>query len=337
MRKQILDIVIVLGIAIVLSACSSLSQAPLPTLIPAERLPTVIALTLESGVMPQSTVTPTPVTAPYPVTATKIPTATRTHYPTQTPTDTPTGSPTSTPTTTATGTALGTLTPTASLTPRPVIPMAAIRFSKPAPLSKVTSPIQVEAMVRSGPDGIFRLELLGEDGRVISRKMLSYPQLTVKLSTELEFGISAIAEAARLQIVTHDQYGRVINLNSVELVLIAIGPADLPYSIDVLERIVIESPEHDAKIKGNVVTVFGRARPTKEKPYFIELITSSGGVVGSRPVAVTPEPNEGYGTFLVDVPYSVSQPTQVRLTISERGVHIPGPVYVTSREITVSP
>jgi hypothetical protein len=337
MSKHILGLGIVLGIVIFLDACSSLSQASLPTLIPADQLPTVIAMTLESGELSQSTATPTPVTTPYRVTATKIPTVTRTRYPTRTPTDTPTGLPTYTPTSTATGTALDTLTPPASLTPRPVIPMAAIRFSKPAPLSKVISPIQVEAMVRTGPDGIFRLELLGEDGRIISRKVLSYPQLMVKLSTELEFGISAIAEAARLQIVTHDQYGRVIDLNSVDLVLLAVGPADLPYSIDVLERIVIESPERDANIKGNVVTVYGLARPTPVKPYLIELITSSGGVVGSRLVAVTPEPNEGYGTFLVDVPYSVSQPTQVRLTISERGAHIPGPAYVTSRDITVSP
>ena len=123
-----------------------------------------------------------------------------------------------------TRTATATFTPTVTSTPLP--PLAALRLIKPGPLSKITSPIKVEAMVIPGDDGYVYFDLLGEDGRIINHfedNLRNNLGQHIIIVPKIDFQTSAVAESARLVMYTRDSAGRVISLTSVDLFLLSIG------------------------------------------------------------------------------------------------------------------
>lgn len=329
---------IVLFLLFLLTGCSIFGDeavAPIPTLIPPEFVPTMIALTLQAGFSP----TPPPSDTPLPPPPTRTPRrfATRTPYPTRTFTPTPTSTFTFTPTNTPTITLTPTETPTPTSTPVPEIGLAPIRISRPGPLSRVLSPIPVRANVALPPDGVFRIELIGEDGRLLARKVLTYPGIAVNLNTELEFGIAVAAETARLQIRTEDAYGRPLALGSVEIVLLSQGTAEITPAGHSLERIVILEPRPQSTVQGGTLFIWGKALPNRENALLVELITREGKVVGQRLAGLTPLPGEVYQHFEAEVPYNVREATVVRVVITERDSRIPGPTHITTMEILLNP
>jgi hypothetical protein len=105
-------------------------------------------------------------------------------------------------------------------TPKPA--SAAIQILSPGPASKVTSPIRLNAFLAPGDKGNVRIELLGEDGRLLVRQLLSYgPLARIQVVTELDFEISATGELGRLRITTEDPEGRMVAVASVDLLLIS--------------------------------------------------------------------------------------------------------------------
>jgi len=94
----------------------------------------------------------------------------------------------STPTETPTYPYYLTRTPTAT----PGIPEATIRLYYPGPMSKLVSPIQLSASLQPGTSGRVLIELLGEDGRLLYRKLIRYiTQDWVGILDEVEFNIVA--------------------------------------------------------------------------------------------------------------------------------------------------
>ena len=231
--------------------------------------------------------------------------------------------------------------PAATATLQPVeIPRAAIQILSPGPASKVTSPFLLRAVVVPGPNGVVRTELLGEDGRLLLRDLKVYQEtrgVAVNMAIEVEFGISAVAEAARLQISVEDEHDRTAALASVDLVLLSIGRADLNPPGDLLEEILIQSPRPGALVQGGLLTVSGLARPRTDQPLFVEIFAPDGEVLGSRQVAVSGQSGAGHGTFAVDVPYAVTEPTRVLVVVWERGERIPGVAHLSSVEVMVGP
>ncbi|RME08202.1 MAG: hypothetical protein D6803_01830, partial [Anaerolineae bacterium] len=138
-RSLFLALVAALG----LSGCAAFSADPPPTLIPTEFLPTAIALTAQALVPPTSTPAPTPSATP---TATLTVTAT----------------PTATP-----------IPPTPTPTPVPIIPEADIQIVRPAPLSRVVSPFQLIVHLIPGFNRRATVDLYGEDGRLVYRKIFT--------------------------------------------------------------------------------------------------------------------------------------------------------------------
>ncbi len=322
-----------------LVACQA-TDAPapdLPTPLPQEYIPTAVALTLQAVELRTPSLTPTETFTPHFVTLTPSRTPTRTPYPTSTPTRTPWPSRTPTPTLTPTPSHTPSATPTPTDTPRPVFPAGRIRLISPGPLSRVTSPIRVRANLAPGAGGRFRVELLGEDGRLLARKVLRYRGERVNLSTDLPFEIPGAAETGRLQISTYDAYGRVLALQSVEIVLLSLGPQDIHVQQDLRENVLVLEPPAGASIRGGTLLVSGRARTASTQPLLISLVTPDGKVVGERLAALTPEPGEDYASFLVTVPYRVQETVTVRLTVTLRDGRIPGATYITTQEIEISP
>ncbi len=327
-----------------LAGCSRLRAPAAPTLVPTEYLPTMIALTIEARLtedfLPsaqgeQATLMPTNT---LPRTATPEPGKASPTAELVALASTPT--PTQIPVSASATPAPGRATRTPTFTPTLSIPEAQIQIRQPGPLSKVISPIIVYGNLKPGSTGRVRLELLGEGGRLLVRKLMNYRNDIGRLglSEEVDYEISAVAEAGRLQISTYDQYGRMEELSSVDLILLSMGEADLNPPGLLTEPIVIQEPLPNKLIQGGKVLVSGLARVSSDQPLLIELIAANGSVVGYRQAGVTVDPAGGYTPFMVEVPYQISEPAWVRLTVKEMSSgRIEGVIQLTSLEVLLSP
>jgi hypothetical protein len=128
-----------------------------------------------------------------------------------------------------------------------------------------------------------------------------------------------------------------IDVNSVNLILLSAGMTELnPYSA-LWQRIIIQEPGPKALIVGGVLVVSGRVRPTVEQPLKIMLITEDGRTVGQRLASVSiPIPGD-YGTFAAEVPYSVAEMTSALLIVLEDGGQISDISHLASREVILAP
>lgn len=278
-------------------------------------LPTIVALTARAG--SASTLTPFPERSP-----SREPTATRTPLPTRTATPVPITleAPTNTPT--------------------PETPLAEIQIRTPGPLSKVTSPIQVRAFLEPGARGRVQVDVLGEDGRLLTRELLIFsalPGRRVNLFVELEFEIAAVAETGRLQISTADAYGREIQRESVQVILLSEGEADINPSGGPGARLLIDAPEPDAIVQGGELLVSGKARPDNDRPLAIEVIDREGKILGSRQVQVEATASGELLPFTATIPYRVDQPTRALVVVRQRGERPPGDIRLTSVEVLLGP
>ncbi len=310
-----------------LSGCGYSPGSQDATLIPTERLSTAIALTIQANRPAASTSTPSAVPS-YTLTATE----------TQQP-------PTLTPSPTL---KLPSLTPTSgfpvrratsTMTVTPEAPQAAIQILNPGPSSRVVSPIKVSAYLEPGARGNVRFELLGEDGRLLFRTIKSYyAGARVYVNLDIEYEISAAAEAGRLQITTEDSYGRKIALASEDLLLLSIGNSDLNPTGDKREKIIIQEPKAKTLIQGGKVIVSGLALTASDKPLLVDLLGVDGKPLGPNRLVNLSDPRpDGYAIFLAELPYSASKPTWARLEVYELDSHIPGITHLSSIEVLLSP
>jgi len=336
--------ILLIGLIFFLGGCTNLfgfKRAGTP--VPTEQLPTMVALTVEAR---RLTSTADELARVTPVAPTSTPEATPTIELPSPPTVTPsqnqatpipstTISPRFSPSPTVTIFAR-TLTPT----PTATLPDSSIQIRIPGPMSKVTSPLVVRGSVKPGNDGRIQIELLGEDGQLLLRKVDSYPSSRgwAYLSEDLDFEINGVAETGRLQISTYDEYNRLIAIESVDLLLLSIGEDDPNPALDMTEPIVVDEPRPFKLIQGGWVWVSGKARLSSQRPLIIELIDATGKVVGYRQADVTLIDGGGYSSFGIEVPYEVKGATWVRLSVKEiSNSHIEGVLRLASIEIMLSP
>ena len=224
--------------------------------------------------------------------------------------------------------------------PAPTSPQAyaAIQILSPGPASKVVSPLRINAYLTPGDNGIIRIELLGEDGRLLVRKVQSYITTTrLQMISELEFEISAAGELGRLTISTADKEGRSVAVASVDLLLLSLGEADITPSADRLDRIIIMEPALRTLVQGGNLRVSGFIRPSGERSVWVELIAADNRVVGYRQFTISQPQETGHTPFSVDVPYTVNEATWVRLNVYQKDGRIPGVINLSSREVLLSP
>jgi hypothetical protein len=219
------------------------------------------------------------------------------------------------------------------------IPFAHIQILHPGELSKVVSPIPFHAYLVPGADNHAQVALFGEDGRVIYRQIFVFADSGVPthLRTDIDFEINSVAETVRLVVQTQDDRGRVLALASEDLILLSLGSADINPAGDLLQSLFIASPSTRALIQGGVATITGWARVQPDQLLLVELIAVDGRVLGSRLAGVASTMDGAHGLFSVEVPYQISTPTWARVTVTERGTRIPGPVTVTSVHVLLSP
>lgn len=313
-----------------MSACASLSSPRLPSPIPSDEIPTVVALTVQAQVTLTASAQNWIASQSPPATIhDAIPAATLTIDRATQSAPTSTVQPPSP-------------TPASAVIPASPqeIPFAAIQIINPGPASRLVSPFLLKAVVRQEPQSSILIELVGEDGRLLMREVRRFTGEQVQQVTvgvEVNFQISAAAEAGRLQISVTDREGRLSSLASTDLILLSLGKSDVNPVGDLLENIAIQSPRPNLLIQGGMVRVDGLARTRTGQPLRIELETAEGKIVGSRQVAVTPVPGASHGTFAIDVPYTVDSPTRVRVKVWEPGDRVPGIIHLSSVEVLLSP
>ena len=259
-------------------------------------------------------------------------------------TETPIILPTSTPTapvrTPRPPTRTPTPKPTPTITPTPEIPQGEIRIYKPGELSKLSSPIRVFAALTSKTGRRMTIDLLDQNGRLLVRQVKVFPVLPWKyaeLALDLDFGISVTAEVGRLVLRMDDEQGRIMSLNSVNVILMAVGEPDLNPSSAIMEAISIQQPGIKALIQNGIVLVTGKACISPDKPLRVQLLNAQGLVVGERLASVSPHDPGGYGAFRVEVPYNVTTLTPVRLVVFESGDQISPILHLSSIEVLLSP
>jgi hypothetical protein len=213
-------------------------------------------------------------------------------------------------------------------------------------MSKVVSPLDIYTFLNTVPDGHYRIELWieplhpGEDARLLLRDLqnfISNPTPRMYINQDLEFEIARVSEFGQLRISTYDVFERPVSIASADLILLSIGGNDLNPPGDLSEKIVINEPTANTLIQGGSVIVSGQVRPASDGYLLIELIAPDGAIVGYRQVAVIQPEDGGHVPFAIDVPYSVSDPTWVRLVVKESAGRIPGVTHLSSVEVLLSP
>jgi hypothetical protein len=274
------------------------------------------------------------------VTSSVTATITRTSRPSRTPTFGPSPTPTRTPTATRlpTLTRIPSRTPTITFTPTP--PAPSLNIVWPGLFSKVVSPITTEMQIISGADSTVTMDLIGEDGRVISRRVMDYggPNMRFWTAPELPFEIGTAAETARLQISTRDEFGRVDRLFSVDLLLLQVGRNEINPPAITEEPYLIRRPRRDAEVTGGTLVVEALVRPVNASPLIIELIDEENTVVSIKQVIVDPPTGAlSHTPIRVEIPYRVSSPQGMRLVLRQEGSRIPGTVALSSQRIILTP
>lgn len=233
-------------------------------------------------------------------------------------------------------------TATPTITPTPTPPRARLMITRPGLLSKILSPYQMEAMVTRGKDGVVYVDLIGEDNRIITSRPLDYRSSLYQrfwIAPELGFEISGVAETARLVLSTKDEFGRLMELSSVDLVLLSLGSNETtPSQID-SEPYLIRYPEEDSLVSGGIMWVSGLAKPVNTNPLIVELIDEQGNVVAANRILVPyPTGDLSHTPFGVELEFSVSEITGVRLTIrQESNTRINGTVALSSMPLFIGP
>jgi len=311
----------VFALLLVSSACSA-APGVLATPSP-QRLPPTLVFEPSQTVALQATDSPTPVV------------------------DTPTPSlptPTVEPTSTLTETPIplpSLLAPTeeGTVLPEPEPDSGAIQILTPGPLSKVVSPIKLRTYIVPGFNHKARIELYGEDGRLLVREIVILPSGLTWSSyyREIPFEVHSAGELGRLTISTDDQFGRTVASTSVHLLLLSSGDEQINPPGNLKERCVLDFPTVGTIARGGRLTVAGSMRPFNDLPIVLELITEEKTVLGTRLVSVPPAPDDSYVRFSTDIPYTVSGPTRVLLIIFQADDRIGGQMYLFSQALILNP
>jgi hypothetical protein len=249
---------------------------------------------------------------------------------------TPIVPPSETPTRTATAFTPSPL-PTLTFTPQPKIPLAQIQFLEPGPMSKIISPVQLQMLVVSGESEVIQIDLFGEDGRLLGRKVdrVNRHLTGVYATYKIPFEIRAAAETAMLQVSTKDKQGRMQSLNTIQLILLSSGVTETtPAGNLIYERAVLFTPRNKASVSNGDLVVEGSFWPFNTQPAFLELVLPDRSILTTRVLTLAGLDTQEFSTTL---PFKVTEPTLARLSIRQMDPVLNAPIYVYTQEITLNP
>jgi len=213
------------------------------------------------------------------------------------------------------------VTPTLASTPAGFsYPPALLQVEKPGELSQLTSPFLVLANVYPGDQGMVNVQLIGEDGRLMSDQLIQLTQVEsgwVSLATEIKFESLSAGESALLILSTRDFFGRRIAQTGVPVLLLQIGKSELENAHFTKQPVILKSPVAGGFAKKGNLHIEGVIHLYNDNPIIVELFTQTGGIVANKALYVTRSEGVDFVPFALDVPYNVTKRTPVRMTIRQ--------------------
>jgi hypothetical protein len=220
-------------------------------------------------------------------------------------------------------------------------PIAQLNIFNPGSNSKISSPLSISAYAFPGADGKVTLQLWGEDGRLMANQLIKLLVTTsgVTFTSQIPFEITAGGESAVLTLTSFDSVGRRIAVTSVPLTLLQIGTSSIETGGFAKQSFVLTSPAAGDTISGGTLHLNGYAHAFSSAPLIIELIKENGGVVASKQINLAaPADGQNYSAFAVDLAYTVSESTPVRISLRQGNDHAPlVDLALSSQLITLQP
>lgn len=232
------------------------------------------------------------------------------------------------------------LEPSATPQLSPALSSAVMQVLSPGPMSKVLSPIRLRAYVIPGYGSKVRVELFGEDGRLLYRKILPVYTDVFKwayLSVDISFTTRAAAELARLQISAEDANGNVVALGATHFLLMQDGYEEITPSGILNERCVFFAPVASVTVSGGTLAVSGTYLPFNTKPLILELLAEDGTIVGSQWMEVPPVFGGEPLSFNAEIAYSVDVQVPAYLVARQFDDRISGTMYLFSQPVVLNP
>jgi hypothetical protein len=214
-----------------------------------------------------------------------------------------------------------------------------LRIVSPGQMSKVVSPIEFIVHVAPEYTGSTHIELIGEDGAELYRKVFktfSNIGYYTRVDEKIEYEIQGTAEIARLQVSTFDTHGRMQAFNSVRLLLQAVGENEFTPESVIQDRTVLRFPKNGNEISGGSLPIDGEFQPANNLPIILELIAPDGKVLGSRLLQLG-APDGKYQQFITSIPYQVTTRTTARLVVRQSDDRIDGLAYLYSEPVVLIP
>jgi hypothetical protein len=220
-------------------------------------------------------------------------------------------------------------------------PTSQLIILNPGSESRIISPLQITAFALPGYQGKVTLQLWGEDARLMGEQLVRLGTETkwITFESKIPFEITSAGESAVLTLTTYDNNSRRVAVNSVPIILLQIGDAVIESNTITKQAFVVTAPKSDSVVSGGTLHITGYAHPYSSAPLIVELIKANGAIVASKQVALKAlKADEMYTTFSVDLPYSVSEKTPVRLTLVQGNDQAPRvDLALCSQLITLNP
>jgi len=210
-----------------------------------------------------------------------------------------------------------------ALQAEPALPEVAITVYSAGETAEVAAPLKVGLEFNSAVEGSYRLELLGEDGRLLYRQVWAppgQPGTPQLLKLPINFEIPEAQEAGRLAISLLDRQGRFQAVDSVDVLLSAVAPDTQQAALQNPDHLIIQSPAPGSQVSGGTIQVSGQIQGSADLPLKVLLLAEDGRVVGQRLAAIQPiDEKAGTWQFSAEVPCQVKERTPVRIQVIQSG------------------
>ncbi len=254
-----------------------------------------------------------------------------------------------------------TTAPVASDTPLPAGPSAtpappdipeAILILQPGTSASVTSPVHVTGEADPTFEQNLVIQITDENGGV-----LATTPTTIQVeagqrgpyAADVEFSVAADQPGRISVFSTSARDGGLIHLASVEVILLASGPASPAAADTHPESLIINSPAPNAAVSGGIIHIEGYTQYVFENQLAV-VLCGEGGQGDTEPVCGTTDnllengvasvnsPDVGLpGPYAGDLPYGITAPIQARLVVYSTSPRDGGILHLATVNIQLSP
>lgn len=205
--------------------------------------------------------------------------------------------------------------------------------------SWVVSPISISAQINSEDFTLLRITLRDQSRNIIARQLCrldTFKESPINISTDLFFEIPGESSKGLLSITLLDSNNRPATLRSASVLLLSDGQTQIEASNPEADWLTISQPQPGDTLGGGEVYVSGTVLPMVENPVFFELITDSGGQIGTRSLSVE-APGKALD-FEITIPYAyINERRDIRLIIRQSDNNFGESVILDSIPIFLTP